>query len=176
MTSQILAIFYLSDLDRYIVEKLKFTSYIRYQDDGLIFSDSKKELVELLGKIKKFLQKENLSLNPKTRIYTNSENYIFLGITKKFVYSKKRQITRKIKGRKYLYYINRININSFVNSHIYYDYLKMKKGEKEKRKLKLNSGVENIVDKVKILHPFCAIFIKKDKKMYIYGKDTEMIM
>ena len=33
MSSQILAIFYLSDLDRYIVEKLKFTSYIRYQDD-----------------------------------------------------------------------------------------------------------------------------------------------
>lgn len=33
MSSQILAVFYLSDLDRYIKEKLKIKCYVRYQDD-----------------------------------------------------------------------------------------------------------------------------------------------
>ena len=41
MTSQILAIFYLNDFDHYIKEELKIKYYVRYQDDFLLFHESK---------------------------------------------------------------------------------------------------------------------------------------
>ena len=44
MTSQVLAIFYLNDLDHFIKEKLKIKGYIRYQDDFLLFSESREYL------------------------------------------------------------------------------------------------------------------------------------
>ena len=44
MTSQILAIFYLNDLDYFIKETLKIKCVIRYQDDFLIFHHSKEYL------------------------------------------------------------------------------------------------------------------------------------
>ena len=71
MTSQVLAIFYLNDLDHFIKEKLKIKYYVRYQDDFLLFHHSKKYLNFCLDEIKKFLKKEKLVLNKKTRIYAN---------------------------------------------------------------------------------------------------------
>ena len=53
MTSQILAIFYLNDLDHFIKEKLKISYYVRYQDDFLLFHPSKKYLKYCLEQIKK---------------------------------------------------------------------------------------------------------------------------
>ena len=44
MTSQILAIFYLNDLDHFIKEELKIKYYIRYQDDFCLFHNSKEYL------------------------------------------------------------------------------------------------------------------------------------
>ena len=44
MTSQILAIFYLNDMDHFIKEELKIKYYIRYQDDFLLFHESKEYL------------------------------------------------------------------------------------------------------------------------------------
>ena len=41
MTSQVLAIFYLNDLDHFIKENLKIKYYVRYQDDFLLFHHSK---------------------------------------------------------------------------------------------------------------------------------------
>ena len=41
MTSQILAIFYLNDLDHYIKEELKIKYYVRYQDDFYYFMNQK---------------------------------------------------------------------------------------------------------------------------------------
>ena len=58
MTSQVLAIFYLNDLDHFIKEELKIKGYIRYQDDFLLFSESKEYLEVCLEKIKKFLEKD----------------------------------------------------------------------------------------------------------------------
>ena len=50
MTSQILAIFFLNDLDHYIKEELK--AYIRYQDDFCLFHQSKQYLKYCFEKIK----------------------------------------------------------------------------------------------------------------------------
>ena len=44
MTSQILAIFYLNDLDHYIKEKIKIKYYIRYMDDFILIHPYKKYL------------------------------------------------------------------------------------------------------------------------------------
>ena len=56
MTSQVLAIFYLNDMDHFIKEKLKIAYYVRYQDDFLLFSESKEYLGVCLEKIKKFFR------------------------------------------------------------------------------------------------------------------------
>ena len=58
MTSQVLAIFYLNDMDHFIKETLKIKYLIRYQDDFLLFHPSKQYLKYCLEELKKFLEKE----------------------------------------------------------------------------------------------------------------------
>ena len=123
MTSQVLAIFYLNDLDHYIKEVLKIKYYVRYQDDFLLFHPSKEYLKECLHKIKIFLKKENMTLNPKTRIYTNTNHFIFLGRTQNGKYAKYRNVNRRLKKRKYLYENGCISLNSYLSSYICYKHL-----------------------------------------------------
>ena len=123
MTSQTLAIFYLNDLDHYIKEVLKIKYYVRYQDDFLLFHSSKKYLNICFKKIKEFLKHEKLELNNKSRIYSSSNNFIFLGCDKNGNYSKYRSVNRKIKSRMYLYMSNKISLNSLTSTLICYKYL-----------------------------------------------------
>ena len=121
MTSQILAIFYLNDMDHFIKEKLKIKYYVRYQDDFLLFHQSKDYLKYSLEEIRKFLAKEKLTLNVKTRIYKNTNNFIFLGKNQKGKYAKYREIERKLKKRKYLYQKNKITLIQYISSKICYE-------------------------------------------------------
>ena len=123
MTNQILAIFYLNDMDHFIKEKLKIKYYIRYQDDFLLFHPSKEYLKYCLEEITKFLKKEKLTLNAKTRIYKNTDNFIFLGRNQKGDYARYRNIKRKLKARYYLYKNKYITLNSFNSSIICYQNL-----------------------------------------------------
>ena len=123
MTSQILAIFYLNDLDHYIKEVLKIKYYVRYQDDFLLFHQSKEYLKYCLNELYLFLQKEKLTLNKKTRIYKNTDNFIFIGRNKFGNYSKYRTIKRRLKKRMYLYSKGFISLSSFVSSRICYKHL-----------------------------------------------------
>lgn len=116
MTSQCLAIFYLNDLDHFIKEKLKIKYYIRYQDDGLIFHESKEYIKFCFKEIEKFLDKEHLKLNNKSRIYKNTNNFIFLGRNRKGKYAKYRNIKRKIKYRKRLYEDGKIDLMGYINT------------------------------------------------------------
>ena len=120
MTSQVLAIFYLNDMDHFIKEKLKIKYYVRYQDDFLLFHPSKQYLKYCLDEIKKFLEKEKLTLNSKTRIYKNTNNFLFLGRNSKGRYARYRNVKRKLKKRLYLYSTNQISINSLTSSLICY--------------------------------------------------------
>lgn len=114
MTSQCLAIFYLNDLDHYIKEDLGIKYYVRYQDDFLLFHESKEYLLECLINIKKFLDKEKLQLNKKTRIYSNSDNFIFLGRKKNIKYANFRRIKGKI-AKKYFQLKNgKTSLNSLI--------------------------------------------------------------
>ncbi len=54
MTSQILAIFYLNDMDHFIKETLKIKYFLRYQDDFLLFHPSKQYLRYCLKELKNF--------------------------------------------------------------------------------------------------------------------------
>lgn len=120
MTSQVLAIFYLNDFDHFIKEKLKIKYYVRYQDDGLLFHQSKQYLRYCLKEMKAFLEKEHLELNKKTRIYKNTNNYIFLGRNNKQQYAKYRVVKRRLNQRKYYYKSGKIELNSLVCSMINY--------------------------------------------------------
>lgn len=128
MTSQSLAIFYLNDMDHFIKETLKIKYYVRYQDDFLLFHHSKKYLNYCLEQLNIFLSKEKLKLNRKTRIYRNTNNFIFLGRTINGKYSKYRTIRKKIKKRIHLYKENKIALSSVVNSLICYECLRKKDG------------------------------------------------
>lgn len=123
MTNQILAIFYLNDLDHFIKETLRIKYYVRYQDDFLLFHPSKKYLQYCLEEIKEFLFKEKLTLNKKTRIYKNTNNFTFLGRNCKGNYSRYRNVKRKLKNRFYLYKNNKISLNSLSSSVISYNEL-----------------------------------------------------
>lgn len=124
MTSQVLAIFYLNDLDHFIKEQLKIKYYVRYQDDFLIFHSSKQYLKYCLEEIQKFLSKEKLKLNKKTRIYKNTNNFIFLGRTPSGHYSKYRSVKRKIRKRLYLYKRKKLHLIGLANTIICYQHLK----------------------------------------------------
>lgn len=123
MTSQVMAIFYLNDLDHYIKEDLKIKYYVRYQDDFLLFHPNKEYLKECLEKIKVFLVKDDLTLNKKTRIYKSTDNFVFLGRNNKGEYAKYRQAKRKLKKRFYLYAHKKIELNGIANSIINFNNL-----------------------------------------------------
>lgn len=116
MTSQILAIFYLNDLDHFIKETLKIKYYVRYQDDFLLFHHSKNYLKHCLYEITTFLEKEKLELNIKTRIYKNTNNFLFLGRNKNSQYARYRNVKRKLKSKYKLYKNNHISLGSFISS------------------------------------------------------------
>ena len=116
MTSQILAVFYLNDMDHFIKETLKIKYYVRYQDDFLLFHPSKEYLKFCLIQLRDFLKKEHLTLNTKTRIYKNTNNFLFLGRNSNGKYSRYRNIKRKLKNKLFLYKNGNIPLNSFICS------------------------------------------------------------
>lgn len=137
MTSQILAIFYLNDIDHYIKEDLKYKYYIRYMDDLLIIDNDINKLKNSLNLILNELSKLKLEINSKTNIYKLSNGISFLGYMFKLVNSKLiirynnrtiRKITKKLKRlKKYNYdkyiksygsyrgYLNLSNTNLYKN-------------------------------------------------------------
>lgn len=104
MSSQAFAIIYLNELDNYIKKVLKPSLYIRYQDDGLLISNSKEYLKECLLKINKIIIKYKLKLNNKTRIYKIDEGFDFLGFkyirkNDRLIVKVKNQTKRKFKRK-----------------------------------------------------------------------------
>ena len=135
MTSQILAVFYLNDMDHYIKEVLKIKYYVRYMDDFLLFHPDKKYLQYCLEELRKFLAKEKLTLNRKTRLYKNTNNFVFLGRKKNGRYANYRTVKRKFKKRLYDYRTGRISLKGLVSCAMCYKSLDenyMKKLREEK--------------------------------------------
>lgn len=81
MFSQIVATFYLDEVDKYIQNTLNIKAYGRYMDDFYCMSESKEYLKYCLIKIKEVLAKYGLELNDKTKVYYSNENVDFLGFS-----------------------------------------------------------------------------------------------
>mgnify|MGYP000020869578 FL=1 len=120
MTSQVLAVFYLNDMDHFIKNELHIKGVNRYQDDFLLFHESKEYLKYCLEQLTIFLEKEDLRLNKKTRIFKSTDNFIFIGRNKYGNYAKYRTVKRRLKKRMYLYSIGKLTLNSVVASRICY--------------------------------------------------------
>lgn len=120
MSSQTLAVFYLNDFDHFVKETLKIKYYVRYQDDFLLFHQSKNYLKYCLNEIDIFLKNEDLTLNKKTRIYKNTNNFIFLGRDRNGKYAKYRTVKRRLKKKKYLYENKKISLASYASSILSY--------------------------------------------------------
>ena len=125
LTSQILGIYYLNDLDHYIKEELKIKYYIRYVDDMVLFHKDKEYLKYCLDKIKLYLKKYDLELNNKTIITKNSLcflGYRFYNKNIKILSKNRRRIYKKLrilKDKDYDKYIKSLNS--------YYGYFKIQK-------------------------------------------------
>ena len=89
----------------------------------MLFHPSKKYLKYCLSELEKFLEKEKLQLNKKTRIFKSTNNFIFLGRNKAGKYAKHRTINRRLKKQKHLYYANLIPLTSLASSIICYRHL-----------------------------------------------------
>ncbi len=109
LSSQILAIFYLNDVDHYIKETLKIKYYVRYMDDFLIFHYDKEYLKKCLRNIEGKIKELKLTLNEKTNIYNLKQGVSFLGYRFKLKDKKlivrinnqtKQRIKKKIKNLK----------------------------------------------------------------------------
>lgn len=68
-------------------------------------------------------KKEKLFLNKKTRIYKNTNNFIFLGRNKYGKYSKYRVVKRRIKKKYKMYKNNNIKLNNLMSTINSYNYL-----------------------------------------------------
>ena len=125
LTSQILGIFYLNDLDHYIKEELKIKYYIRYVDDMVLFYKDKNYLKYCLDKIIIYLKEYDLELNNKTIITKNSLcflGYRFYNKKIKILSKNRRKIYKKLRILKYKDY------NKYIKSlSSYYGYFKVQK-------------------------------------------------
>lgn len=107
MTSQIMAVYYLNELDHYIKEKLHIKCYIRYMDDGVLLSNNKEYLKYCLEKIEGIITQYKLKLNDKTKIINvTKEGLDFLGfrfyVLNNKIIMKVRKDTKKRFKRKIL--------------------------------------------------------------------------
>lgn len=105
LSNQLMAVFYLNDLDHYIKEVLGCKYYIRYMDDIYILSSDYDYLKECFGSIRDELRGIKLDVNKKSGIYRLKEGISFLGYTYtngfiRYNSNTIRKINRKIK---YLY-------------------------------------------------------------------------
>lgn len=71
---------YLNEIDQFIKQKLHKKYYCRYLDDSILILKTKKEAIEALKEIRKFLKdKLNLELNKKTQIFKSKQGVNFCG-------------------------------------------------------------------------------------------------
>lgn len=120
MTSQFLAIYYLSKLDHYIIHNLYLKYYVRYMDDFVIMSEDKKYLEECKRVIIDKLKIEyKLDINKnKSNIVSSKGGFNFLGYVFKVIDDKliitlrkcnREKIKKKVKEVSYLVNNNKLS-------------------------------------------------------------------
>ena len=127
LSSQFLAIFYLSRLHHYIIHNLHIKHVVIYMDDYILIHPNKEYLKEVLQIIEEKLNNEyKLELNKsKTYIKSSNEGITFLGYNFKVINKKtiitltsdvKRKIRKNIKTTAYLISNDKISFKSAFSS------------------------------------------------------------
>ena len=79
-TSQMFANIYLNEYDWYVKRNLHIKYFSRYMDDSILLVKTKKEAIQALENIKRFLKENlNLELNSKTQIFKSSQGVNYCG-------------------------------------------------------------------------------------------------
>lgn len=112
----------LNEFDNYVVNELGLKQYVRYVDDIVIISDSKRKLIHSIPLIVKKLEETHQTINKKkTRVDTAYHGVPFLGkISYPYGYQKpsKQVIIRVYQKAKNIKYTNKENVLSKTNSQI----------------------------------------------------------
>ena len=126
VSSQILSIFYLSELDFYIINNLRCKYMLRYCDDIIILHNDKEYLYEVFEKIKDKMNEYKLRINPKKSFITKlNKGVVFCGNyikvnNKKTIINKcnanRLRIRRNIKKINLKFNINKISYKSYFTS------------------------------------------------------------
>lgn len=102
MVSQVLAAYYLNDVDYFIKENLKCKSYIRFMDDLLILDNNLNRLKEIYYLVENEIINNKLKINDKHGIYKLSRGLNFLGFTfinkDKYIIKINKQSLKRIKS------------------------------------------------------------------------------
>lgn len=96
LTSQWFGNLYMNELDKYVLEKLKVSAYLRYCDDFCLFSNDKAELNRAKDLIEKYLTDELKLVMSKCDLFQTSRGVDFLGYRhfKNYILLRKRTATR----------------------------------------------------------------------------------
>lgn len=120
-TSQIFANFYLSYFDHYLKEKLKIKYYLRYADDLVILSNSKKELHFILYKIEEYFKILKLNIKENKQIFpVNNRGIDWVGyvhyhthtLIRKSIKQNYKKSKNKERWNGWLLYANCINLRN----------------------------------------------------------------
>lgn len=159
-TSQLFALFYLDQLDRFVKEKLQIKHYIRYMDDMVLIHPSKEYLKKCLNGMNDLVENElKLSFNSKTQIFPLRNGIDFLGfhfyltdtgkIIKKLRRSSKVRYKNRMKKLKKDFESGKTDLSSIkmtiasYNGHLKYGHTyKLKKNVMSKFTLKLNQSAK----------------------------------
>lgn len=125
--SQILALVVPNKLDHFVKDKMSVRHYIRYMDDGLILSNNKQHLMDLLEKMKVVVSELGLQFNEKkTRIIKITKGIVFMKIkynvtkTGKLIKRLTRagivRMRRKLKKLRRLVDIGKVKLDDVYNS------------------------------------------------------------
>ena len=176
MTSQFLAIFYLSDLDHFIVEKLECKYLCHYMDDIVILDTDKEKLKKVWKIIDSEIQKLNLKTNKKSNLYRLTRGVDFLGFhyqydNYKLHISCKRDTYYKIKRK--LDYLQDHDLFKYKRTKAsYYGYFKVvRKLEKEDFSMK---SIE-IYNAYKEKYPNTLVMVKEGIFYSAFNDDANIL-
>lgn len=177
LTNQLLACFFLNDIDHIIKEELNCSRYIRYMDDLYLISDDKGYLECCFDRINDELNRIELDINNKSGIYRLKEGVSFLGYTytltsNKLLVRYDNSTIKKIRRK-----INYLYDNAFVS---YYSSISSYKGYFIRCNTNLFFDkynylcIYNNYDKYRIIknrYKGYIVFIKVKNRYYTYDDD-----
>lgn len=176
MTSQILAVFYLNDIDHYIKEKLNVKYYIRYMDDLVILDSDKNRLKDIKDVISELLKEKKLTVNKKSNIFSLKIGVSLLGFTfrihnGKLIIRLKNETARRINRR--LKSLRKKDSIKFLKSNVSYKGYYMKCNTN--LKMEVSFSVENLYYLVKN-NNLSKLVLVKNGMFYKTFDDDAIIM